>query len=159
MTGCSADFSVEGVVVEAAESLRINGGCLWAHATSLRVAGPGKVVVSGADLRSNGDAALICRDCTSLTVTGCTIGKSGPNWPTVPAARLEGGKSILISGCTFDAFGPGIVVGKGMSCFSITGNVFQPSPFEALTDNSGPSATKVIANNLSKKTTPQDKPK
>lgn len=154
MTGCSVDFSVEGVVVEAAESVRITGGCLWAHATSLRVVGPGKVVVSGADLRSNGDAALIVRDCTSVTVTGCTIGKSGPNWPTVPAAKLEGGKSVLISGCTFDAFGPGIVVGKNMDFFSITGNVFQPSPFETLTDKSGPSATKMVANNLSKKIAP-----
>lgn len=154
MTGCSVDFSVEGVVVEAVESLRINGGCLWAHSTSLRVVGPGKVIASGVDLRSNGDAALICRDCTSLTVTGCTIGKSGPNWPTVPAAKLEGGKSVLISGCTFDAFGPGVVVGKTMDYFSITGNVFQPSPFETLTDNSDPSAAKVIANNLSKKIAP-----
>lgn len=155
MTGCSVDFSAEGVVVEEVSSLRITGGCLWAHFTSLRVAGPGRVVVSGADLASNGDAALIVRDCTSLTVTGCTIGKSGADWPTVPAARLEGGKSVLINACTFDAFGPGIVVDKNMSYFSITDNVFQPSPFEALTDNSGPTATKVIANNLSKKTSPQ----
>lgn len=155
MTGCSVDFSVEGVVVEEVESLRINGGCLWAHATSLRVAGPGRVVVSGADLKSNGDAALIVRDCTSLTLTGCAIGKSGASWPTVPAAKLEGGKSVLVNACTFDALGPGIVVGKKMDYFSITDNVFQPSPFETLADNSGPSATKVIANNLSKKISPQ----
>jgi len=151
MTGCSVDFSVEGVVVEAAESLRINGGCLWAHSTSLRVAGPGKVIASGVDLRSNGDAALIARDCTSLTVTGCTIGKSGPGWPKVPAAKLEGGKSVLISGCTFDAFGPGIVIGPKMSYFSITGNLFQPSHFEAITDNSPSTASKLITNNLTQK--------
>lgn len=151
MTGCSVDFSVEGVVVEAVESLRINGGCLWAHATSLRVAGPGRVVVSGADLKSNGDAALIVRDCTSLTVTGCTLGKSGSSWPTVPAAKIEGGKSVLLSGCTFDDNGPGVVIGKNASYFSITNNVFQPSPFETITDNSGPDATKLILGNLSKK--------
>lgn len=154
MTGCSVDFSVEGVVVEAVESLRITGGCLWAHATSLRVAGPGRVIVSGADLKSNGDAALIVRDCTSLTLTGCNMGKSADSWPTVPAAKLEGGKSVLISGSTFDAFGPGIVIGPKMDNFSITGNVFQPSPFETITDNSSQTASKVIANNLSKKTKP-----
>lgn len=158
MTGCSADFSVEGVVVEAAESLRISGGCLWAHATSLRVVGPGRVVVSGADLRSNGDAALIVRDCTSLTVTGCTLGKSGDGWPTVPAARLEGGKSVLISACTFDDNAPGLVIGKDASFFSVTNNIFQPSPFEAISDNSSADATKLISGNLSKKVAKPAKP-
>lgn len=152
MTGCSVDFSVEGVVVEAASSIRINGGSFWAHATSVRMAGPGNVIVSGADLRANGDSALIVRD-GNITVTGCSIGKSGKDWPTVPAARIEGGNSVLINACTFDAFGPGIVIGKSAKYFSITNNVFQPSPFETITDNSGPDATKVIANNLSKRIT------
>lgn len=151
MTGCSADFCVEGIVVEAAESLRVTGGCMWAHATALRINGPGRIACSGVDLKSNGDAALIVRDCTSLTLTGCMLGKSGSDWPTVPAAKLEGGRSVLISGCTFDDNGPGVVVGAKMSVFSITGNVFQPSPFPAITDKSGPSAAKVIANNISKK--------
>ncbi len=157
MTGCSADFSVEGIVIEEVESLRVTGGCMWAHATGLRMIGPGRVTVSGVDLKSNGDAALIVRDCTSLTVTGCMLGKAGDDWPTVPGAKLEGGKSVLLSGCTFDSNGPGVVVGKKMGYFSITNNVFQPSPFAALTDNSGPGATKVIANNLSKKTSPPQK--
>lgn len=152
MTGCSADFSVEGIVVEEVNSLRINGGCLWAHATGLRVAGPGRVTASGVDLRSNGDASLIVRDCTSLTVTGCMLGKSGPDWPTVPGAKIEGGKSVLLNGCTFDDNGPGIVIGKKATYFSITNNVFQPSPFETIKDESGPNATKVISGNLTKKT-------
>lgn len=151
MTGCSVDFSVEGVVVDAAESLRITGGSLWAHNTALRVAGPGRIVVAGTDLKSNGDAALIVRDCTSLTVTGCMLGKSGPSWPTVPAAKIEGGKSVLVSACTFDDLAPGLVIGKGAKCFSITSNVFQPSPFEAIKDGSEPIALKVISGNLSKK--------
>lgn len=159
MTGCSTDFSVEGVVVEAAESLRITGGCLWAHATSLRLAGPGRIIVSGADLKSNGDAALIVRDCTSATVTGCAIGKSGDSWPTVPAAKIEGGKSVLVSGCTFDDNGPGVVIGKDASCFSITNNVFQPSSFDTISDHSGADAVKLIEGNLSKRTEPKPKKK
>ncbi len=151
MTGCSADFSVEGTVIEEASTLRIAGGCMWAHSTALRVNGPGRVIVSGVDLRSNGDAALIVRDCTSLTLTGCMLGKSGTDWPTVPAARLEGGKSVLVSGCTFDGNGPGIVIGPKADFFSITGSIFQPSPFDSITDNSPATAAKVIANNLSKK--------
>ncbi len=157
MTGCSADFSVEGIVIEEVSSLRVNGGCMWAHSSGLRMAGPGRVTVSGVELKANGNAALIVSDCTSLTLTGCMLGKAGDSWPTVPAARLEGGKSVLLSACTFDDNGPGVVVGEKMSHFSITNNVFQPSPFEAITDNSAPSASKVIANNLSKKIAPKPK--
>lgn len=157
MTGCSTDYSVEGVVVEAAESLRITGGCLWAHMTSLRVAGPGRIIVSGVDMKSNGDAALIVRDCTSVTITGCALGKAGDSWPTVPAAKIEGGKSVLLSGCTFDDNGPGLVIGKGAQCFSITNNIFQPSPFAAITDNSEASTVKMIDGNLSKLTDPKPK--
>lgn len=154
MTGCSADFSVIGVKVDGVHSLRINGGCMWAHSTALHVDGPGRIVVSGVDLRSNGDAALVVRNTDSLTVTGCMLGKSGDSWPTVPAAKLEGGRSVLINGCTFDAFGPGIVIAEKMKHFSITSNVFQPSPFEPITDNSAATANKIIANNLSSKTEP-----
>lgn len=152
MTGCSADYSLEGVVVDSAVSLRIVGGSLWTHGTALRVSGPGRVIVSGVDLIANLDAALIVRDCTSLTVTGCTLGKAGPDWPTAPAAKIEGGKSVLVSGCTFDAFGPGIVIGEKANNFSITNNIFQPSPFQAISDRSAASASKVIQGNLIKKT-------
>lgn len=152
MTGCSVDFSVCGIVVEAVESLRVNGGCLWAHSTALLVNGPGRIVVSGADLKANGDAAMIVEDCGSLTVTGCTLGKSGADWPSVPAAKIKGGRSVLVNACTFDAFGPGIAVGEKMDHFSITNNIFQPSPFEPITDKSSADASKLIANNLSKRT-------
>lgn len=154
MNGCSVDFSVFGVVVEEVDSLRITGGCLWAHATSLKTAGPGRVMVSGVDLRSNGDASLVADDCSSLTVTGCNLGKSGPDWPTVPAAKINGGKSVLLNGNTFDDNGPGVVVGPKAACFSITGNIFQPSGFEAITDNSDSGAKKIISGNLIEKTKP-----
>lgn len=151
MIGCSADFSLEGVVVDAAESLRIIGGSILAHGTALKLNGPGRVIVSGVNLIANGDAALIVRDCTSLTLTGCTLGKAGPHWPNSPAAKIEGGKSVLVSGCTFDAFGPGIVIGEKANHFSITNNVFQPSPFEPITDLSAVGASKVIQGNLMRK--------
>ena len=151
MTGCSADFSIEGIVMVEVNSLRLNGGSLWGHATSLRVQGPGRVVVCGADLRANGAPALIARGCRSLTVTGCALGKSGSSWPHVPTARLESGENVLINGCSFDAFGPGIVIDEQMTSFSISNNVFAPSRFEAIADNSGPDSRKVIANNLIQK--------
>ena len=151
MNGCSADFSINGIVIEEVNSLRINGGCLWAHSTSLKVAGPGRVMVTGTDLRSNGDAALIVDDCTSVNITGCDIGKSGPDWPNVPAVKINGGKGVLISGCTIDDNGPGIVAAAGADYFSITNNVFLPSKYEAIIDKSGADAKKIISNNLIEK--------
>jgi hypothetical protein len=157
MNGCSVDFSVFGVVVEEVNSLRITGGCLWAHATSLKTTGPGRIMVSGVDLRSNGDASLVVDDCSSLTVTGCNLGKSAANWPDVPAAKINGGKSVLLNGNTFDDNGPGVLIGPKATYFSITNNLFQPSIFDAITDNSGSGAKKIISGNLIEKTEEKQK--
>ncbi len=159
MTGCCVDFSAQGVVVEDATELVINGLSSWSHGCSLRLDGPGRITVAGSDLRSNGEPAIISRKCGSLTVTGCSLGKNGDGWPTVPAVRIEGGDNVLISACTMDANGPGVVIEKGANNFSITNNMFQPSPFEAMTDHSEPGANKIISGNLSKKipAPPKDK--
>ncbi|NLN74710.1 MAG: hypothetical protein GX139_00150 [Armatimonadetes bacterium] len=151
MTGCSVDFSVLGIVIEEVDSLRITSGCLWAHSTSLKTTGPGRIMVSGVDLRSNGDAALIVDDCTSLTLTGCNLGKSGPDWPAVPAAKLNGGRSVLLNGNTFDDNGPGVFIGEKARYFSITNNIFQRSQFDAITDKSPSNAQKLISGNLTEK--------
>lgn len=155
MSNCSIDFSVEGIVVEEVTELRVNSANSWAHATALKVAGPGRVTISGSVLRSNGAPAVIVNKCTSLTMTGCSIGKSGPGWPTVPAMTLDGGDSVLVNGCTFDDNGPGMVIGKSADDFLITSNLFKPSPFAAITDNSKPTANKIISSNLTKKTNPK----
>jgi hypothetical protein len=152
MTASSADFSIEGIVVESTTSLRVSGGSLWCHSTALRVDGPAKVVMTGVDMRANADSALIVRNCNALTLTGCGIGKNGDNWPEVFAARIEGGKSVLINACTFDAYGPGVKIAPSMDNFSITNNVFQPSAFETIVDGSAAEASKIITGNLSRKT-------
>ena len=154
MTGCSADFCVEGVVFENG-SLRINGGSFWAHMTAIRLEGAGRVVISGADLKSNGEATVIARGDVNATITGCCIRKSGGQWATAPAAKIEGGKSVLISGCTFGDQCPGIVIGPAVKNVLINDNIFQPCPYEAITDNSGSGTNKVIANNLIHKTEPE----
>ena len=153
MIGCSADYSVNGVTIEDADSLRISGGSFWAHSNSALVEGNGRVVISGAELKANGDAALITRNSGSLTVTGCSLCKSGKDWPTIPAARIESKGTVLINGCTFDDSGPGISIAENAVNFSITGNVFTPSKFESIIDHSSSTANKVIANNLVSKQT------
>lgn len=152
MTGSSADFCGESIVVEAVSAFRITGGSLWTHQTAIRLDGPGTLTLAGTDIRSNGNAAVIVTECDGLVMTGCKIGKSGDQWPTVPLVKLEGGGNVIISGCMFGHRSMGIVIDEKMDHFSITGNLFRPSPFVAITDNSSPDASKIIANNLIKKT-------
>lgn len=148
MTASSADFSLEGVVVESVQSLRIVGGSLWAHGTSLRVDGPGKIIASGIDMQANLTPALVVKNCDSLAVTGCALRKSGRNWTEVFHARLEGGSNVMINGCTFDDNARGISVAESMSGFAITNNVFAPCELQDIADNSPASARKVVQGNL-----------
>jgi len=65
--------------------------------------------------------------------------------------KREGGKVVLGRGGTFGACGPGILICEKATHFSITNNVFQPSPFEPITDLSAVGASKVIQGNLMRK--------
>jgi hypothetical protein len=62
--------------------------------------------------------------------------------------QLDGGKSVLLNGCTFDENSVGISIGLGVKRFSITGNVFAKMEYLALVDKSAGDAKKVIAENL-----------
>ncbi len=151
LTGCSSDFCSYGVVVENVQSLRINGGSFWSHWKSLDIIGPGPVVISGADIRSNGDSAVVLDGCDSVTITGCAIGKNGPGWPDVPAVRLKKANNVLINGCSFDGMSKGVHISKDADNFMITNCVFKPSPYEAIIDESSEDATKIVKDNLAEK--------
>ncbi|MFQ3549635.1 MAG: glycosyl hydrolase family 28-related protein [Armatimonadota bacterium] len=152
MTGCSADFCGQGVVIEKAVNLRIVGGSFWAHGNAIRVAGEGRVTISGSDLKGNGAPALVVDDCTSLTVTGCGLGKAGESWAHIPNARINNKSgTVLLNACTFDQNSIGVEIGEDADNFSIANNVFAPSPYESIIDNSANTANKIINNNLMKK--------
>jgi len=148
MDNCTVDFSGTGIKVDAASILRISGGSIWAHHFGVVVSGRSSVILTGADVRANGGHGLHVLDCDSVTVSGCLFKKNGTEWPDAAKVRLDGGRSVLISGCTFDDTSAGIHVGPGATRFSITGNVFPEMTYPAITDESPADAAKVVANNL-----------
>lgn len=148
MSNCGVDFSVEGIVVEAARILRITGGSFWAHQHALRLDGPCNIIASGAELFANGDAAVIVNRAEACNISGCSLGKNASNFPHVPAMKILGGDVVLISANIFDGKGPGIVVGESIGRVAITSNVFAPSKFRAIEDDSAAAAHKLISNNL-----------
>ncbi len=148
MANCSSDFCQWGIQINAARRLRIGGGSHWSHWSALKLLGRGSIVVSGADLASNGDNNVYVGDCDSLTLTGCSLEKSGTGFEGNYMINMKGGKSANVSGCTFDSSARGILIQASMPYFAITGNVFQSSTNAPITDNSSATAMKVIANNL-----------
>jgi hypothetical protein len=148
MVNCTVDGSGVGIKVDAANILRVSGGSVWAHHFGMVVNGRSNVVVTGADLRANSNHALHVRDCDSVTVSGCLFKKNGNAWPETAKVRIDGGRSVVVSGCTFDENSAGVQIGPGAQRFALTGNLFAKSPHSAIADHSGPAASKVVANNL-----------
>ena len=62
--------------------------------------------------------------------------------------KIDGGKSVLVSGCTFDETSIGVQIESGAKRFSITNNVFPKMAHLALVDKSASDAKKIIAQNL-----------
>jgi len=148
MENCTVDFSGTGIQVDAANILRVNGGSIWAHHFGVVVNGRSNVILSGADIRANGGHSLHVLDCDTVTVNGCLFKKNGQSWPDTAKVQLDGGRSIVINGCTFDDTSAGVSIGPGVRRFSITGNAFPEMAYPAITDHSSADALKVLANNL-----------
>jgi hypothetical protein len=151
MDNCTVDFSGTGLKVDAASILRVTGGSIWAHHFGVVVNGRSNVILNGADVRANGGHGLHVLDCDSVTVSGCLFKKNGTTWPDTAKVQLDGGRSIVISGCTFDDTSAGIRIGPGARRFSITGNAFADMAHPAIVDGSTAGVAKVVANNLGAK--------
>jgi len=151
MDNCTVDFSGTGIKVDAANILRINGGSIWTHHFGVVVSGRSNVILSGADVRANGGHCLHVRDCDTVTVNGCLFKKNGQSWPDTAKVQLDGGRNIVINGCTFDDTSAGVRIGPGVRRFSITGNLFAEMAYPAITDESTADAAKVVASNLGAK--------
>jgi len=111
--------------------------------------GEGRVVMTGADIKGNIAPAIDIENCTSVTITGCNIGKANNSWPDIPNARINNKNgTVMIGNCTFDNNSKGIEIGSDADNFSITNNIFKPSSYESIIDNSSEKAYKIINNNL-----------
>ncbi len=147
MSDCMSDSCQFGILVNDVKTLRVTGGLYWNHWRCLDVEGPGNVIVSGADLQSNGDCALVVNGGSSFTMTGCALRKSGSSWPTIYKARLSGGASAVVANCTFDNLSSGITISPAMTNFIVMGNIFQHSTNTAINNMAGVSPQKLINNN------------
>jgi hypothetical protein len=67
---------------------------------------------------------------------------------TTYAVNLNGGKSSVISGCTFGDIRRGLFIGTSAANFAITGNVFEGDTYATISDSSSSGTRKVIANNV-----------
>jgi polygalacturonase len=148
MVNCTVDACATGVKIDAARTLRIQGGTIQAHHFGIIVNGRSNVMLTGADVRANSAHCLQVKDCDTLTATGCLFKKNTTTQPKTAKVAIDGGENVLVSGCMFDERSIGISVGPGIKRFSITGNVFAKMEHKALLDESGKDAKKIIAQNL-----------
>lgn len=148
LENCTVDSSVIGLKIDAANVLRIHGGSIWAHHNAVQLFGRGDVVINGMDIRANAQHGIHVKECDSVTVTGCLFKKNGTNWPDAAKVLIEGGKSVLVSGCTFDETSAGINIAPTANNFSITGNTFPKMAHPSIIDRSGRNARKILASNL-----------
>jgi len=148
MENCTVDSSAVGLKIDAASILRIHGGSIWAHHNAVQLAGRGDTVISGTDIRANSQHGIHVTECDSVTVTGCLFKKNGTTWPDAAKVLIEGGRSVLISGCTFDDTSVGINVAPSANNFIISGNIFPKMAHPAIIDRSSPNARKLLASNL-----------
>ena len=148
MENCTVDSSITGLKIDAANVLRVQGGSIWAHHNGVQLLGRGDIVISGMDLRANAQHALHVKECDSVTVTGCLFKKNGNSWPDAAKVRIEGGRSVLVSGCTFDETSVGIDIAPTANNFSVTGNTFPKMANAAIIDRALPTARKLVGSNL-----------
>jgi polygalacturonase len=148
LENCTVDFFATRVRIDAATSLRVQGGSIWAHHNAVQLFGRGDVVINGTDVRANAQHGIHVKECDSVTVTGCLFKKNGTAWPDAAKILIEGGKSVLVNGCTFDDTSVGISIRPGANNFSVTGNVFPKMAHPAIVDHSAANARKLVAANL-----------
>ena len=148
LSNCSSDGCTRGVVVESPSELRITNGVFQDHFTSFWLNHPEAVVtIAGSIIQSNGAPAIVADRCRSLLVNGCHFQKAFEN-PDVFAVTLTGGRGITISGCAFDANGPGISITGKTDRVIIMGNQFDTDKFPQIVDKTPADRRKVIDSNL-----------
>jgi len=141
---CSTDACVYGYVVNSGARLRVTNGSYLNHFIAFRVSNPNAtLVVDGAIIQANGDHAIQITDCGNVIFSACRIQKAFKN-ASAYGMHITGGKNIVITGCTFDAFGPGVFLGGKASKVTVTNCIFEGEDFPKVEDRLDNSAKKVI---------------
>ena len=147
LMNCSTDFCGYGYVIEGGARLRVTNGSYLNHAAAFKVLNPKAcLIVDGAIIQSNGDHILQITDCGNVMFSACRFQKAFEN-PKAYGAYITGGKNIIINGCTFDAFGPGIYLGGSANKVTVTSCVFEGEKFPQIEDKLPMSVKRVLSGN------------
>lgn len=144
---CSTDACVFGYVVESGARLRVTNGSYLNHFIAFKVANRNAtLIVHGAIIQANGDHALQITNCGNVMFSACRFQKAFEN-PKAYAAYVIGGKNIILNGCTFDAFGPGVYLGGNADKVTVANCIFEGSKFAQIVNELPKSAKCAISNN------------
>lgn len=147
LSNCSTDFCGYGYVVESGARLRVTNGSYLNHAAAFKILNPkAQVIVHGAIIQSNGDHMVQISDCASVIFSACHFQKAFEN-PKAYGVYVTGGRNIIVNGCTFDAFGPGVYLGGKADKVTVTSNIFESEKFAHVDDKLPRTAKKVLLGN------------
>ena len=147
LSNCSTDFCGFGYVVESGARLRVTNGSYLNHATAFKIAHPGAcVIVHGAIIQGNGHHIVDISDCGNVMFSACRFQKAFEN-PIAWGVYITGGKNIIINGCTFDAFGPGVYLGGTAQKVTVSSNLFEAEKFEKVENKLAKTAGTVLSAN------------
>ena len=147
LMNCSTDACQFGYVITGGARIRVTNGSYLSHFIGFKISNPNAtVIIDGAIIQANGDHIVDISDCGNVMISACRFQKAFEN-ANAYGAHITGGKNIIINGCTFDAFGPGVGLEGAINKITITNNIFEGSKFPQVEDKLPPSAKKVISNN------------
>ena len=147
LMNCSTDACVFGYVVEGGARLRVTNGSYLSHFIGFKVANPTAcLIVHGAIIQGNGDHILQVLDCGNVMFSACRFQKAFENAKAY-GAYITGGKNIIINGCTFDAFGPGVYLGGKADKVTVSSCIFEGDKFPQVDDQLPKSAKRVLLGN------------
>lgn len=147
LMNCSTDACQFGYVVTGGARLRVTNGSYLNHFIAFKVANPTAcLIVHGAIIQSNGDHILQVLDCGNVVFSACRFQKAFENAKAY-GAYVTGGKNIILNGCTFDAFGPGVYLGVKADKVTVMGNIFEGDKLAGVDDKLPEAARRVIIGN------------
>ena len=103
LRNCSVDFCADGLVLEGACDVRVEGGTFWTHYTGVRMDHDGAGLrLCGMDLKSNGAPTIEVRRAARLDCEGLIV-RRVMDEREVPVMDIAGGRDIRITGCSLSA--------------------------------------------------------
>ncbi len=129
---CCTDFCPIGVRIVGPARIGFVGGTFLNHHQSFLVENErADLRVVGADMQSNGAAAVELTSAGRVILSGCTIRRAVGAFE-VPKILADSVRSLVVTSCVFDPAGPGIRFGAGVKRAVVRGNIFEAEEWPAL---------------------------